>query len=181
MDKSIRWRNRVRWTLAAIAAIGVAISLTRLALAKRAIGKITIPGISSQPYNDLTKAGMDLRIDGAKAVFQLTLAALAAVTGLLIAKKDAAQIVLSDYPEVVLLICACLLLLTSLACYYFYLDDVASAYWLGGKIHSSEISRLPDIFDEKIDYLRVWQSAFLSVGALCAGMTLISAHRLKAR
>lgn len=135
-------------------------------------------GIKDIPYNELIKASIDGKLDVSKSLFQVGLVSLAALWGLVIAKKDEASIVLSKNPELVTFICASLLLLLSLVSHVLYLETILSGFSDAGLAFDEANKTIIDLFDPKFDYLFNWQINNLFAGTLTAIFTLFSAHKL---
>src|SRR5436305_924917 len=69
--------------------------------------------IPNRPYNDLTNGGIQAKLTLSSNIFQVALLVTAALAGLLIAKDKEARLVLGKAPEIIMFICAGLLLLFS--------------------------------------------------------------------
>jgi hypothetical protein len=136
--------------------------------------------METRPYNDATKAALDLRVDQAKSLFQLGILVAAAILGLLIAKPDEGRLALQDWPELVMLACGLTLLAFSLAFHTMYLDSISAAYKAAGATCFLEEPRcIPDVFAAAINDLFKYQERFLLGGTVLSLATLFSAHRLK--
>src|SRR5687767_116035 len=122
-------------------------------------GSVSIAsGIDDLPFNQLTDKSLEIRLDLSQNLFQLALLMLGSLWGLVIAKKDEAQIVFSKLPEVVLFIGASLLLIFSVVSYSLYVNRV-TAYLSDAAISSAFSSEpsLPNIFNQNVNYLFVIQ------------------------
>src|SRR5437016_4043740 len=86
--------------------------------------------------NDLLKSAIQIKVEQSRSEFQLALLMLGALWALLIAKKDEANIVLSDWPELLMFGVASLLLLASCAAHFFYVDNIAYIYSLAGSVQN---------------------------------------------
>jgi hypothetical protein len=173
-------KSTLRVALAGLAVILTAVVVTRGYIVKRANvdSKTTL---ESRAYNELTKAAIELRIDEAQSLFQLSWLIIAALWGLIIAKKDEAHLTLGDRPELVMFLCASLLLLLSLWWHVIYLHSISDAYKTAGATvvpHNAQII-IPDVFDTAINDLLRYQEQCLGFGSLLAILTLFSAHQLK--
>lgn len=138
-----------------------------------------IEGLDDISFNELTNESVKSRVEFSRSIFQVGLLIIGALWASLIAKKNEAGIVLSDYPEIIMFMCASLLLLASLICHSLYLFRVSSVYYIGGKVFHPEAPSLPDIFDPSINNPFVFQYRYLIAGFLIAIFTLFSAHKLK--
>lgn len=137
-------------------------------------------GIDDLPFNGLTEKSLDIRLDLSQNLFQLALLMLGSLWGLVIAKKDEAQIVFSKLPEVVLFIGASLLLIFSVVSSSLYVNKL-TAYLSDAAIASaySNEPSLPNVFNQNVNYLFIIQILNLGAGVLNGIFTLVSAHRLK--
>lgn len=136
-------------------------------------------GLIDIPYNELTKAGIDSKLKISETLFQLGLLMLAALWGLIIAKKDEAGIVFSINPELLTFICASLLLLFSLFSYTLYLKAIAGGFADSGLAFEETEKTIINLFDPKFDYLFNCQFYNLIAGVVVAIFTLFSANKLK--
>lgn len=128
--------------------------------------------------NDLLKSAIQIKVEQSRSEFQLALLMLGALWGLLIAKKDEANILLSDWPELLMFGVASLLLLSSCAAHFFYVDNIAYVYSLAGSVQNGKT--MPDVFTSGINNPYDAQFVFLLTGFVIGGLALWSAHRLKA-
>jgi hypothetical protein len=175
--KSKSWRVRLRWLLAVLSVICVTASLAvAIALKIRADHS---KFANDKPYNQLTKAANDARIDQSKNMLQVGLLLLAALWALVAAKKDEVRIVLSDRPELLMFLCASALLLSSFVFHFFFVSDVVYLYSVGAQVYDKTHPSMPDMFDKNLSYSFQFQLMFLSSGFVVAVLTLISAHTLK--
>ncbi|MBA2646748.1 MAG: hypothetical protein H0U81_08115 [Pyrinomonadaceae bacterium] len=176
--KSLTLRQRWRWILAIASAVVLAIVLSY------AVYNYLYPYfpeniIDDKPLNELTKAGIELKLEQSRSLFQLALLSVGTLWGLLLAKKDEAGIVLADHPEICMFVCASFLLMLSLICHTFYLQKITNVYSLAGQLYEKEAPSIPDVFGPNINYLFVSQCWFLVSGVTVALLTFISAHKLK--
>jgi hypothetical protein len=145
---------------------------------------IITPPLSSlpdRPYNDLIKAAIDIRIDQSKSVFQLFLIFSGVLAGLLIAKPGEARLVVANVYDITMSACALLLLSLSLVSHLVYIQQVSSAYIVGGALKNFEkdSASMPDVLSDSIDYLFDFQWLFLLAGALVSFLVLLSVHKFK--
>ena len=133
----------------------------------------------SRPYNELTKAAVDLAADQSKSLFQLGLLVLAALWALVFAKKAEKTIVLADTPEVTMFVTATVLLFFSQLCHLFYLGHVRYFLSVAGAVFDKDKPIIPDLFAVALAGQVHAQVLFFAVGSAIALITLISAHRLK--
>lgn len=138
--------------------------------------KITIP---DKPYNDLTDGGVQAKLSLSTNLFQIALLVTAALAGLLIAKDREAGFVLGQMPELIMFGCAGLLLLLSFVSHFSYLNEISYLYFLAGKLHDASRPSMPDISDNNVNFLLVYQFQYLVSGVLLAAFTFFSAHILK--
>lgn len=136
-------------------------------------------GIPDIPFNDLSAKSFEMRLSLSENLFQLALLMLGALWGLVIAKKDEAQIVFSKAPEVILFVGASLLLIFSAVAYSLYVNKL-TGYFSDAAISAGggDLS-LPNIFDQNVNYLFVIQILNLVAGVMNGIFTLFSAHKLK--
>ena len=81
-----------------------------------------------KPFNELTKAAVDIRLEHTGNMFQIGIAILAALWGLLFVRKEEAILVFEDAPELTMSVCATILLLLSIVCHLFYTDIIMDSY-----------------------------------------------------
>jgi hypothetical protein len=135
--------------------------------------------VKNKPLTDLLKAAIELKVDQSRSEFQLALLALGALWALMIAKKDEAQIVLSDAPEVIMFCASSALLVISAIFHFTYVEGIAYVFSLAGGIDGGK--SIPDVFGSGFNnpyQLQLWS---LVGGLVVALMTLVSAHRLKGK
>jgi len=128
-------------------------------------------------FNELIKAGIQLKIDQSRAEFQLSLLVIATLWALIVAKKDEAQLLLSDVPECLMFCTANLLLLISIWFHILYIENVTYIYSLAGGLEGEKT--IPDILNSGINNPYNFQFWTLSGGILVAALTFLSAHKLK--
>lgn len=136
-------------------------------------------GLEDIKFNELTNESIKGRVEFSRSLFQVTLLITAALWGLIIAKKDEAGIVFKDRPELVMFLCASLLLLSSLVDHSLYLHFVSRIYSIAGQAYYKEDPSMPDIFDPNINNFYIYQIWHLVSGFVVAIATLVSAHKLK--
>lgn len=174
-------RSRLRLVLA-LFALGLSVLVVTRGYLVKLANVDSKTTLESRAYNELTKAAIELRVDEAKSLFQLSLLVIAALWGLIIAKKDEAHLTLGDGPELTMFLCASAMLLLSLWWHISYLDSISDAYKTAGATCVTEKTQcIPDVFDTAINDLFRYQEQFLGVGSLLAVLTLFSAHQLKGR
>jgi hypothetical protein len=136
--------------------------------------------IADRPFNDLTAAGIQLKLSQSEQAFELALVAFAGLWALVLAKKDEAKIVLGDNPELVMFTCANVLLVGSVVSYFVYVQDINYVYEIAGRIEDKGVlKRIPDIFGSKLNRAFQSQLWMLFSGLIITCITLVSAHRLK--
>lgn len=138
-------------------------------------------GIDNLPFNDVTAKSIETQLDLSKTLFEITLLMIGALWALVIAKKDEAQLVLSDWRQVVMFVSASTVLLISACSYCLYLQNV-SHYFVDASVAASKGGiepTVPDIFDQNINYLFRCQIVSLGTGIFNGTVTLISAYKLK--
>jgi hypothetical protein len=169
----LRNRKVIRWLLAAL--IGC-ITLIVIATQGYPLLTIQIDRLPDLRYNDLVANLIEIKREQSGKLFDVALLASGALFALLIAKKNEARIVLADYPEVIMLSAAIVLLLASLACDITYLGLMSDSLYTGGRSGSKS---MPNIFESTFEEFYMAQIIFLCGGGLAAAATLFSAHRLK--
>jgi hypothetical protein len=133
--------------------------------------------VGDREFNELIKAGIQLKIEQSRSEFQLALLVMGALWTVMLAKKDEARLVLSAIPELSMFCCANLLLLASAGYHFVYVEDIAYVYSLAGKVKGA-IS-IPDVLGSGINDPYQFQFWSLVGGVLVTGLTLLSAHKLK--
>lgn len=143
---------------------------------------IVIPGT---PFNDLTNASIQTRVNLSTNLFQVGLLISAALGGLLITKDVAkggeVNFVLSKPPEIIMFTCAILLVLLSLVFHYIYLGEISYVCHLASKYYDSTSPDIPDVTNENIAFLLDYQFRYLICGVLLTVITFLSAHIVKRR
>jgi hypothetical protein len=132
---------------------------------------------SDLPFNDATKASLQLRLDQSQSLFQLGLLIMGALWALIFAKAGEAKLVLSDTPELVMFACANVILVFFHWLRLRYLGSVGYILHLAGK--TSEGKSMPNIFDSPVNSQFDAQYYFLVWACVVAICSLLSAHRLK--
>lgn len=135
--------------------------------------------IPDRKYNDLTDGGIQAKLTLSNNMFQIGLLVTAALAGLLIAKKGEAGFILADAPEVIMFICTSFLLLLSFACNALYINEVSYIYSVAGKLYEESDPSIPDVFNENVDFLFLYQFGYLLSGVVLALFTFLSAHKIK--
>ena len=133
--------------------------------------------VKDREFNELIKAGIQLKVEQSRSEFHLALLVMGALWTLIVAKKDEARLVLADTPELLMFCCANLLLLMSTAYHLLYVEDIASIYSLAGGIKGA--STIPDVLGSGINNPYRFQLWSLAGGVVVTALTLISAHKLK--
>lgn len=142
-----------------------------------ALGWEVVTIVKDREFNELIKAGIQLKVDQSRSEFQLALLVMGALWTLIVAKKDEAGLVLSDAPELVMFCCANLLLLFSIAYHLLYVEDIAYIYSLAGGIKGA--SSIPDVLGSGINNPYRFQFWSLAGGVFLSALSLFSAHKLK--
>ena len=137
--------------------------------------------IPDKPYNDLTDGGVQAKLNLSTNLFQVALLVTAALAGLLIAKDKEARLILAKPPELIMFICAGLLLLLSFVSHISYLNEISYIYFLAGKLYVASRPSMPDVSDGNINFLLVYQLKCLLLGLVLAAFTLFSAHVLRGK
>lgn len=136
-----------------------------------------ITKIPDRAFNDMTNSGIQARLNMSNSWFQAGLLVAAGIIGFLFAKKGEANLIVSrGAPEIIMGLCAILLLLFSFVSHVLYLNEISYVYLLGGEVSDDS---LPDILDWNINYLFIYQFGSLILGAFVALLTFLSAHLLK--
>ncbi len=136
--------------------------------------------IRDKPFNELVAAGIQLKVEQSRKSFELTVLVVAALWGLIIAKKDEAKVVLSDAPECTMFVGANLLLIGSAAYHISYLSNIAYVYSLAGGIYDEKGPHtIPDVFESHLANPYNIQFWLLIGGIVNTALALFSAHKLK--
>jgi hypothetical protein len=172
-----------RWFLAALSVTVFVVAFTYAASQYiRTSRFFTRPGrvitkIPDRAFNDMTNSGIQARLNMSNSWFQAGLLVAAGIIGFLFAKKGEANLIVSrGAPEIIMGLCAILLLLFSFVSHALYLNEISYVYLLGGEVSDDS---LPDILDWNINYLFIYQFGSLILGAFIALLTFLSAHLLK--
>jgi len=173
-------RRRLRWILAALCAL---LSAGMFSWAVPSTIGIKYPGalLNEIPYNEATKAALDIRVQHTGNLFELTVLSLGALWALVIAKRDEARIAFGDRPELIMFVFASLSLLLSILWHEIYLDTLGYFLLLGARTCFNAPEKcLPDVFEYgPLKTVYTFQEVFLALGAGHAVITLVSAHRIK--
>lgn len=135
--------------------------------------------IKNAKYNDLTDGAIQASLNLSNNLFQIAVLVMAALAGLMIAKDGEAGFVLSNAQEVIMSICASLVLLLSIIFNLLYVNEISYIYAIAGKLHVESMPSVPDVFDENIRFLFYYQFTYLLTGTTLAFITFISAHKIK--
>jgi len=133
--------------------------------------------VKDREFNELIKAGIQLKVEQSRSEFQLALLIMAALWALKVAKRDEAQLVLSDVPELLMFCSASLLLLISSGYHLLYIEDIAYIYSVAGGIRGG--NTIPDVLNSGINNPYRFQFWSLLGGVAITALTLLSAHKLK--
>ena len=136
----------------------------------------TLPSLR---WNEMTNAAIQLQVGESNALFHIWLLVVAALVGLLIAKRDEPGLLWRDRPEIVMFTCASVLLATSLIFHLLFLDQVQAAYLDGGTVRGASTPSLPDPLSPRVSALYRSQFVCLLGGLGIAFLTLLSAHKLR--
>jgi len=169
-------RQKTRWCLVALAVAVAGITATMAV-----VGRPERTSVAAWKLNNGLQAAIDLQLTSAESLYQVALVFVAALWGLVIAKKDEAAITLGDRPEIALFVTASVLLLTSVLMYHVYIAQITEALRIAGVTAlgaDAEID-IPDVFDSYYAHLFWYQRRFLIAGAVCGVLTLLSAHHLR--
>ncbi|MGA9772215.1 MAG: hypothetical protein WBV94_24500 [Blastocatellia bacterium] len=141
-----------------------------------------------KPFNELTKAGIDIRLDQSRSLFQVGILILGGLWGLLIAKRGEAALMFKDYPEVIMIVCATIFLIASFFFHTVYITRISDIYSDAGEVIGKQIQvnpndkqpmSIPDVFAPNINYMFVSQSLFLISGVGIALLAFVSAYKFK--
>lgn len=134
--------------------------------------------VEDREFNELIKAGIQLKVEQSRSEFHLALLVMGALWTLIVAKKDEAALVLASVtPELFMFCCANLLLLMSAVYHLLYVEDIAYIYSLAGGIKGA--STIPDVLGSGINDPYRFQLWSLAGGVVVTALTLVSAHKLK--
>jgi len=167
----------LRWGLAIFSAVVLVITLlfTLYSWATTSISE----GIAEIPFNDILSKSIEIRIGLAGNLFQITVIITGALWGVVIAKVDEAETVFALPQEIIMFVCASLILLSSLLSYIIYTYRVSYIYGIAGQIYHKDNPQMGDVFNPIINNFFVYQSWHFGLGCLVALITLISAHILR--
>jgi hypothetical protein len=136
--------------------------------------------LPDRKYNELTKASIDIKVDQAKNLFQLSSLMIGIVWGLIFIRNRESRIVLGGGPERVMVTAATVAFLLQLACYIFFMNTVSDAYAAAGAIGGEKDAlSIPDILDSQFGSLYWYQTYSAFVVILSAILAYFSAHNLK--
>lgn len=170
-------RPKLRWFLALLS---IAVVVVTLALTMRSIKTTNVDaGLADIKYNELISESIKGRVEFSRSLFQIGLLVTAALWALVIAKPDEIGIVFADRQEMLMFLCASLLLVGSLIDHSLYLNYVSRVFLFGGELFDKDNASIPDVFDANINNFYQYQIVHLALGAFIAVMTLFSAHNLK--
>ncbi|MEK6334481.1 MAG: hypothetical protein AABM67_06000 [Acidobacteriota bacterium] len=176
-------RTPLRWVFALLAVsvflVALAYAVSQYVRTSRFFNRSgpIVTKIPDRAFNEMTSNGMQARLNMSNSWFQAGLLVAAAIIGFIFAKKGEANLIVSrGAPEIIMGICAILLLLSSFVCHVLYLNEISYVYFLGGEVQDDS---LPDILDWNINYLFIYQFGSLILGAFVAFLTFLSAHMLK--
>jgi len=166
--------DKIRYGFVAISILGVLLAIIGYAKIYWESSYI----IDNVQLNDLIKAGVQLKVEQSRSLFQVFLLIMAVLWGLFFAKKGEKEILLSDRPELIMFYCANLLLLASAYYHIYYIENITYIYSLAGRLKGSSLS-IPDVFGSGINNPYRFQMWCLGGGTLLTLLTLFSAHKLK--
>ena len=173
-SRSWPWSSIVRWALAILVAAG-AVSLIVPTIHLYTVGQQIINHelrLKDVPYNDLTKGSIDIKVDQAKAILQVSFVVLGVLWGLVIIKEGQAKIGRKDRPEMLMFLAANLAFVIQFACYLLFTDAVSSAYSAAGAIGGAKESwSIPDILSSSFGNLSWYQLWAWAVVIGAAGLT----------
>jgi hypothetical protein len=180
MAKGLKQYQRTLRKVVALSAVATCAILVGVTIHTKITAIDPVAMVGELPFNEQIRSAIALSIDRSKDFAQLALLVLAALWGLIVAKKDEARIALSDWPELLMLGSASILLIFSLQLRSFYLENIAEFYITGAKTCATPTySCIPDLFAPTIEYYFDYQ-VICVVGGIALGiLTLFSSHRLK--
>lgn len=136
--------------------------------------------ICKVPFNELTQLGIKMRVDSSQSMFQINLVILAALWGLVIARKDEVRLVMVHHSTVLLFVLANACLLGSSLAHLFLVHGVSSDYFTAGRLQPANQSlEIPNAFVAEAEFWHLTQHWFFYPGVIVGIMTLISAHWFK--
>jgi hypothetical protein len=170
--------SEFRWSLAAASAC-ISVLILASTLVDWATASLA-EGIVLKPFNEALKEGVQIKLGISSNLFQLGVLITGALWALMIAKEDEAGLVLKDRPEIIMFVCASLLLLTSLLSYIIYTSRVAYIYEIAGQTsRPGKPMEVGDFNNPVINNFFAYQITNLAAGVTAAVVTLVSAHKLK--
>ena len=135
--------------------------------------------VESRSLNEAMGRAIDLQLDQSKTLYEISVVVLAALWGLVVAKKDEARIGLKSYPEIMMFVASTALLLASLVWRVLYLESITDAYRAAGAVAgNSSVTDVPNVFDTKYLHMYRFQLRFLVFGVLTSMLTLVFTHQL---
>jgi hypothetical protein len=159
----------------ALAAFSVILALGIFVYTAHSWEKVRV--VKDREVNNLVLAGIELKVEQSRSEFQLALLVMGALWTVMLAKKDEARLVLSAAPELVMFLCANVLLLSSAVYHFLYVEDISYVYSLAGGMKGA--STIPDVLGSGINNPYQFQFWSLVGGVVVTGLTLLSAHKLK--
>lgn len=129
--------------------------------------------------NDVLLKSIEFKLDESKTIFTISITLIGVLAALVIGKKDEIVITLKHRLELQMLLCAGILILTSMI--FHYLFSSAVVYWCTDMASRWDATDhpIPYLFDPKLNTLFVTQYYCLIAGLICALFTLASAHFLQ--
>ena len=176
----LKRRRFVYRLLLALLSVTACLGLLGVTIHTRIATVDPIAMVGELPFNEQIRSAIAISTDRSKDFAQLALLVLAALWGLIVAKKDEGRIMLGDWPELLMLGSASVLLIFSLQLRSFHLENISQAYITGAKTCATPTySCIPDLFAPSIEYYFDYQVICVVGGIALGVLTLFSAHRLK--
>jgi hypothetical protein len=169
-------RSTIRLAFSSTLLLVAVVYLGSAELERRRMRGLT--SVEGMVLNDATQKAVELRLSQSESLYQVAGLFLAALCGLVIAKKEDTRISLSDRPEVLMFLVASGSLLTSMVWHMFFVGRVAEAYRSVASLPSDDL-QIPDVFRPMFSHLFVFQVRCLAYGFAASVLTLASAHLLK--
>jgi hypothetical protein len=178
-------RGAARWCLFVVALLTLVYAIMTLQTLWRNVsyfdGRASLDTI---PYTEPVKAAIGQKVDASKSLFQASLVIIAALFGLIIAKKGETKLLFSTghIPEWGMFFISIFCMVGSFWACYQYLDMMGSIHTLGNAditFQSPSDVVIYDFRDEHLNIFLVEQMHLFIAGVVVAFFAIFSAHVLR--
>lgn len=138
-------------------------------------GSFTQTSVESRSLNDATIQAIDLRVQESTTIYQLSVAFIAALWGLVLSHRAGPSISAAD-PEALLVVASTIMLGAALTWHYLYVGALFDAYRVAGSAGAGSGLVMPDVFRPQFEHLLTFQRTFFVGGFIFAIATLGSAR-----